>query len=540
MVQHRFLLLVLSLPAIVCSASCGPDAAAATAAPQHSHDPTSNTVFGDRLLLYLEYPHLVRGTSARFLAHLTVLADGEPVRAGNVALEIGSTRLAVDAAKRDGLFIPEGALPEAGTFEARLVVQSAQATETLQLGSIVVHPNDAGANAAAHAAEGPEPPNAVPFLMEAQWKVKLLVAEATTRHLSERLSVPARAVAPEGMSAVVSASIGGRLQAPASGALPRTGERVAAGQTLGFVEPPLGAADLAQLRALDLEFDLKALDVLRTTAEAEARLRFAERERERIARLRGEGLSTQQQFEQAEQSVALARAELDAAGRTQKSLDRLVATRGDASGGARGSAVRLALDAPIAGSVVEVLGVPGASVEPGAPLLRILDGSRVWIEGRVSEFDLAQVGSAPTAVARFAALPSRSFELRGASAGKPYLGQEVDPASRTLLVRYELDNADGAVRPGMLAELLIATGEREAAVAIPAEAVLMDQGIPTAYVMLEGELFQKRDLELGLRDGEWVEVKRGIERGEHVATRGAYIVKLAALSPASFGPGHAH
>jgi cobalt-zinc-cadmium efflux system membrane fusion protein len=59
-------------------------------------------------------------------------------------------------------------------------------------------------------------------------------------------------------------------------------------------------------------------------------------------------------------------------------------------------------------------------------------------------------------------------------------------------------------------------------------------------VMLEGELFQKRDLELGVKDGAWVEVLRGVEAGERVATRGAYIVKLAALSPASFGAGHAH
>jgi cobalt-zinc-cadmium efflux system membrane fusion protein len=77
-------------------------------------------------------------------------------------------------------------------------------------------------------------------------------------------------------------------------------------------------------------------------------------------------------------------------------------------------------------------------------------------------------------------------------------------------------------------------------VAIPTEAVVMDQGLPTAYVMLEGELFQRRDLELGARDGDWVEVVRGVERGERVATRGAYLIKLAALSPASFGAGHAH
>jgi multidrug efflux pump subunit AcrA (membrane-fusion protein) len=92
----------------------------------------------------------------------------------------------------------------------------------------------------------------------------------------------------------------------------------------------------------------------------------------------------------------------------------------------------------------------------------------------------------------------------------------------------------------MLAELEIALEKVEARVAVPAEAIVIDQSLPTAYVMLEGELFQKRELELGVKDGDRVEVLRGIAPGERVATRGAYLVKLAALSPASFGPGHQH
>ena len=540
--MNRFCYLgfVLSITSGILGTSCGPTPAAAAQDAAHAHDPTSTTVFGERLLLFMEYPHLVRGAPARFLAHLTVLDTGEPVRSGTVTLEIGAFRLSVDAPKREGLFIPEGSPPEPGTFAGRLIVKSEQAEEALDLGEIVVHADEDAADHAAHSEAGDEPPNAVPFLMEPQWKVKLLLAQAGKRTLDERLTVPARAVAPEGMSAVVSPSVRGRLSAPPSGSLPRTGDRVEAGQTLALVEPPLGAPELAQLHALDLEFDLKALDVLRAAGEAEARLRFAERERERVGKLRPEGLSTQQQLEQAEQSLSLARTELEAAGRMKEVLDRLVARRGALDGTEPGTPIRFPLQAPIAGTLVEVLGVPGLGVEAGESVFRILDTSRIWVEGRVSEFDVTLIGEAPGAVAEFAAFPTRRYELRGARAVQPYIGQEVDPSSRTLLVRYELENADGAVRPGMLAELHISTGEREAPVAIPVEAVIMDQGLPTAYVMLEGELFQRRDLELGAEDGTWVEVLRGVQSGERVATRGAYIVKLAALSPASFGAGHAH
>jgi cobalt-zinc-cadmium efflux system membrane fusion protein len=512
---------------------CGPTQAASTAQAEHGHDPANLTLFGERLLLFMEHPHLVRGESARFLAHLTVLETGEPVRSGSATLEIGATRIEATAPTRNGLFVPEGSVAEAGTFPARLVVRSAQAEETFDLGPLVVHADASGADRAAHESHANEPPGAVPFLMESQWKVRLLLAQAAPAVLRRRLTVPARALAIEGGSAIAAAPAAGRLVAAEGAGLARTGERVEQGAVLAWVEPLLGATELAQLRALELEVDLAELEALRTIAQAEARMRFAERERARIATLREEGLGTLPQLEAAEQDLALARAELDGARGMQASLER----RRTEDGAGNGSVpLRMAVTAPIAGQVVEVRGVIGESVEVGAPLVRILDAARVWVEGRVSELDVPLLARTDGAAATFAALPGRSFEIGGA----PFVGAEVDAASRTLAVRFELENPQGEVRPGMWGELALSTGEHGAAVTVPADAVLMEQGLPTAYVLLAGELFQRRELELGVRDGERVEVLQGIAPGERVATRGAWVVKLAALSPTSFGAGHAH
>lgn len=503
-------------------------------------EPATVTVFGERTLLFMEHPPLVPGVAARFLAHLTVAATGEPVRAGRVVLEIGGTSLSVDAPKRDGLFVPEGTLPAAGTFSARLVVTSEQVQETLELGQLHVYASVDDARRAAAAEVGAAAPNEVPFLMEQQWKVKLLLAEARPTTLSRRLVLPARARVPEGSAASVSAGAAGRLLAPAGGKLPRTGDRVTAGQLLGFVEPPLVSSDLAQLQAQSLDFDLRVLDVTRAIREAEARLRFAERERERVATLRAEGLGTQQQLDQAEQSVVVARSDEQAARATKESLDRLVAERAARNGGAGTTAVRLPLHAPIAGVVVAAQRVEGESVPADAELYRILDSARLWIEGRASEFDLAHVRTAPAAFVSFPALPGMHLDLSAAAVAGAYVAPQIDAESRTFAVRYELPNASGELKDGMLAQLSLVTARADAAVAIPADAVISEQGLPTAYVMLAGETFEKRELELGIRDGEFVEVLRGIAPGERVATRGAYVVKLAALSPASFGHGHAH
>lgn len=129
----------------------------------------------------MEYPRLIPGLEARFLAHVTVLATGEPVRSGQLRLDLspstGAPRV-LEAPKpaRDGLFVPVGALDIPGQYEARIVVKSDQVEETIQLQPIVVHADLAGAYAAAEADGGEDPKDAVPFLLEQQWKIGLLAA----------------------------------------------------------------------------------------------------------------------------------------------------------------------------------------------------------------------------------------------------------------------------------------------------------------------------------------------------------------------------
>jgi multidrug efflux pump subunit AcrA (membrane-fusion protein) len=120
------------------------------------------------------------------------------------------------------------------------------------------------------------------------------------------------------------------------------------------------------------------------------------------------------------------------------------------------------------------------------------------------------------------------------------LGLEVDLATRTVPLIYEVANADGALRIGQSVDLFVTTGRAEATLALPAEAILEEGGRPIAFVQLGGETFAKRELTLGLRDEARVQVLAGVQEGERVVTRGAYAVKLAAMSSAIPAHGHAH
>ena len=92
----------------------------------------------------------------------------------------------------------------------------------------------------------------------------------------------------------------------------------------------------------------------------------------------------------------------------------------------------------------------------------------------------------------------------------------------------------------MFADVAIETERADDLVAIPESAIVEEDGRPTAYVLLDGESFQKRDLELGIRDSGYVQVKQGLKEGERVVTKGAYAIRLASVSSVIPAHGHAH
>ncbi len=533
-------------------------------------DPISVTLFTPKVQLFMEYPHLVKGESADFLAHLTVLATGEPIRSGTLTFDLTlpdgkRVKETLKAPKRDGLFVPQRRFDAAGRYGLQLILESPQVEETIDVGELIVHPDAHEAEHAADAAAGAEPPDLVSFLLEQQWKIGTLYESVARRTLVHRLAIPGRIMAPQGASASVSPPIAGRLLRPPGGRLPRIGDPVEAGQVLALIEPQLSATEMVQLSAnraqvqaletelalRELDLDTKALEVDRSIIQSEARLDFARRAMQRTALLREKGVGTEQQHEEAQQNLRLAEAEHQAAQAMKRSYEnaraRLAGLRAEAlpdKGQAKpaNATHQMPLAAPITGEIVHVAHIEGEHLDAAHEgVFRIVNRTHVWIEADISEFDLADLAEDPGATMSLPAYPGRSFDILNSGGGRLVnIGSIVDPSTRTLSIVYEMPNADGLLRIGMLADLSLQTRTAAEVVAIPEKAIVRDNGRPTAYVLIDGENFQRRELELGIRDGGWVEALTGIRGGERVVTKGAYAIKLASLSPASFGHGHGH
>lgn len=533
-------------------------------------DPISVTLFTSKVQLFMEYPHLVQGTRAGFLAHLTVLATGEPVCAGSLAFELTAPDgtgqdLFLDAPKRDGLFVPEWDVGAAGTYDLRLIVDSPQVQETIDVGELIVHTDNHEAEHAAGAAAGEDPPNLVPFLLEQQWKIGTRYEPVTRRTLVHRLAITGRIVAPQGASAAVSPPTSGRLLRPPGGKLPRIGDQVEAGQVLGLIEPQLSAAEIYELGAnragihaletelalRELDLDTKALEVERSIIQSEARLEFARRAMDRTIQLREKGVGTGLQYDEAAQSLRLAEAEHAGAKAMKRSYEhaheRLVALRflavpSDSETGSSSPAYQMPLVAPITGEIVSVAHIEGEYLDDAHnEVFRIVNRDHVWVEADISEFDLKELAESPDATMILPAYPGRTFDIINSGSGRLVnIGSIVDPQTRTLSIVYEMPNPEGLFRIGMFANVYLETRTATEVVAIPEKAIVLDNGRPTAYVLIDGENFQRRELELGIRDNGFVEVRSGVMQRERVVTKGSYAIKLASLSPASFGHGHGH
>ena len=108
-----------------------------------------------------------------------------------------------------------------------------------------------------------------------------------------------------------------------------------------------------------------------------------------------------------------------------------------------------------------------------------------------------------------------------------------------LPVHFEMDSKPGLIS-GSFAEVFLKTAPIENALVIPVTALIEEQGIFYVYVQTAGESFQKREVQLGVNDGQEVQVLSGLQEGERAVTKGGYQIKLSTMSGTLPAHGHEH
>ncbi|MFW7346512.1 MAG: efflux RND transporter periplasmic adaptor subunit [Pigmentiphaga sp.] len=258
----------------------------------------------------------------------------------------------------------------------------------------------------------------------------------------------------------------------------------------------LGSAQLAYLKA-------KAQSELQQNARERARLLFA-------ADVIGKA-----ELQRRENEYAVAAAELRAAS------DQLSVLGMSPSAIARmGQSGEISSFSPVVstlrGSVVEFKVSPGQVVQPADSLFTVADLSRVWAVAEVPEQQADLVAAGQTVDIEVPALGNRKI-----SGELIFVGQVVDPATRTVPVRTSIDNADGRLKPAMLATMLIASRPTEQLV-IPASAVVRFENEDLVYVEIEPGRFRATHVQMGASSNGKRVVASGLKAGERIVVEGAF------------------
>lgn len=512
--------LILVLSALFALAACTPQSDHA-GAPHDGHaghgaGGIAITNYTDTTELFVEFQNPVKGEQTSFAAHttLTIPTGFQAVTEGTMTVVLSGGGQPEERAEggvgaTPGIFRVVITPQFAGKRRLTFHLASAKATVTHDLGEVKIYPDRKTADAAAHE-DGGEP--GIAFSKEQQWKIPFANMPVAERTLHESLTASAALRPRAGAEAILSAPSSGLLRASPSG-FPQIGMKVKAGQMLGYFAPKLGGETDAATLTLSVE---------RARIESEeAQLSLA-----RLEELFKAEAIPEKRVREARNRAKLTAAELQAA---QHRLD----TYSGNSGG-------IPLKSPIAGTVVAVGAGAGAAVTDGQVLIHVADLGKLWLEVRIAESDLGKFGQPSGAFFTLEGeQQARVLEL-GRNSRVIAFGGLVDKDSRTVPAIFEFDNKDGRLRAGMNLRASIYTGRDEKALAVPASAIVDDNGMPVVFVQKEGESFERRVVSLGTRDGDWVGIRSGVTAGERVVSIGAYQVHLAAVAPAALGHGHAH
>lgn len=194
-----------------------------------------------------------------------------------------------------------------------------------------------------------------------------------------------------------------------------------------------------------------------------------------------------------------------------------------------GEAMRtVTLYAPISGYILMRNVTQGEKITQESNLMDIADLSRVWVLASIYEYELPFLKAGQSATMSLSYQPGRSYQ------GKVSLIYPVlEGGSRTVQARLEFQNPEMELKPEMFAEVVIHAdlGER---LAIPESAVLSTGTRNIVFVARDEGIFEPRQVRLGLRLPDLVEVLDGLQEGETIVTSGNFLIDSESKLKAAF------
>ncbi len=185
---------------------------------------------------------------------------------------------------------------------------------------------------------------------------------------------------------------------------------------------------------------------------------------------------------------------------------------------------RYKIKSPRAGFIVERNITEGTQIrnDNGTNVFTISDLKTVWVWANVHESDISIVHEGDNVVVRTIAYPDKTFEgtIRK-------IGTMLDPDSRVIKVRTELNNSSGLLKPQMFATIGITSKQKLKVIAIPKTAIVLESNRYFVMREVEPNKFEKVSVLIGKTFGDFYEILSGLNAGDKIVIEGSLFVLTA-------------
>ena len=173
---------------------------------------------------------------------------------------------------------------------------------------------------------------------------------------------------------------------------------------------------------------------------------------------------------------------------------------------------------PVSGYITTLDLKEGDYAMEGGTIVRLADLSTLWAEAQVYSSQMAELDKSGTAIVQIPDMPGKEF-----TGQIEYVNPEINPDTRINLIRVAIPNTNRQLKPGMPAYVVIKSGERKT-LALPLDAVLRDGQGAIVWVKSGENSFVSKMVETGLETEDRIEIRSGLEPGDIVVIKGAYLL----------------
>lgn len=201
-----------------------------------------------------------------------------------------------------------------------------------------------------------------------------------------------------------------------------------------------------------------------------------------------------------------------------------------------GEARRLVTVSAPRGGIILHRGISvGTAVDPSTEIVTVADLSRVWVLAEIPEGDIPSVQIGTSATLEFPASGRQPFEGR-----VEFLYPTLSERTRTLRVRFVVDNPRGTLRPGIYGAATFRVSPRQT-LTVPRDAIVDTGSAQHVFIVANERRFVPRLVKLGTRFDDRIEVRDGLHEGEFVVASGVFLIDSESrLRASGGGAGHAH